>query len=58
MIIDKINIILLKLLIIVNIELNQAKTKSNNNTVVLDGLAIMILIEDFYQFSSIVGIAF
>lgn len=40
----------LKLLLTVNIQLIQAKNKTNNNIRVLGGLAFIIMIEDFYQF--------
>lgn len=40
----------LKLLLTVNIQLIQAKNKTNNNITVLGGLAFIIIIEDFYQF--------
>lgn len=54
MIIDKINIISLKLLAIVNVLLSQAKKKLDIDTAVFSELAIMILIKDFYQFSPII----
>lgn len=40
----------LKLLGMIDICLSQAKSKTNNNIAVLDGLALVIIIEDFYQF--------
>lgn len=54
MIIDKISIVLLKLLTTVNTQLSQAKGKSDKNIFVLGRLVIMILIEDFYQFPLVV----
>lgn len=43
----------LKLLSTVNIQLIQAKNKTNNNIRVLVGLVFVIMIGDFYQLSSI-----
>lgn len=50
--INKINIVLLNLLINVNIQLGQVKKKLDNNTAIFGQLAIIILIKDFYQFLS------
>ncbi len=35
--------------------LSQAKGKTNNGTAVLDGLALVIVMGDFYQFPPVVG---
>ena len=35
--------------------LNQTKYKTNNDITVLDGLALIIVIKDFYQFFPMVG---
>ena len=45
----------LKLLATVNTHLSQVKRKPDNDTFVLGGLAIVILIGDFYQFPPVVG---
>ena len=50
MIIDKISIVLLKLLATIDTQLSQAKEKPDNNTSILGGLAIAILMGDFHQF--------
>ena len=55
LILDKINIVFLKLLLIIDICLNQVKDKTNNDMAILGGLALVIIIEDFYQFFLIVG---
>ena len=52
---DEISMILLKLLSTVDSQLSQVKEKKDNNTAVLGGLALVIIIEDFYQFPPIVG---
>ena len=46
--------IFLKLLFIVDFQLNQAKKKKDNNIIVLSSLVFIIMIKDFYQFPSIV----
>lgn len=38
----------------VNIQLNYAKCKTDNDITILDSLAFVIMIEDFYQFLPIV----
>lgn len=43
----------LRLLGIIDIHLNQAKSKTNNNTAVLGGLVLVIVMRDFYQFALI-----
>lgn len=45
----------LKLLLKVDVQLTEAKSKTNNNNVVLGGLALIIMIGDFYQFLLRVG---
>ena len=47
--------VFLKLLSIVDMHLSQAKSKTNNNTAVLGGFALVIVIVDFYQFPPVVG---
>lgn len=54
LIIDKISIVSLKLLFTVGFQLSQTKREKDNNTVVLGGLAFVIIIKDFYQFSLVV----
>ncbi len=44
----------LKLLSTVDIHLSQVKSKTNNDTTVLGGLALVIVMGDFYQFLSMV----
>ncbi len=51
LILDKIGMISLKLLSTIDICLSQAKHKTNNDTAVLGGLAFVIIMGDFYQFS-------
>lgn len=48
LILDKISIVSLKLLSIVDIRLNQVKDKTNNDNAVLANLALIIIIGDFY----------
>ncbi len=55
LILDEISIVSLKLLSIVDIRLSQAKDKTNNETTVLDSLALVIVMGDFYQFAPVVG---
>ena len=55
LIINQITIISLKLLLSVDMHLSQRKSKINNDTVVLGGLALIIVIKDFYQFPPMVG---
>lgn len=45
----------LKLLFTVDSQLRQAKGKKDNNTAVIGGLALVIMMGDFYQFSPMVG---
>lgn len=54
LIINEISMIFLKLLFIVDFQLNQAKKKKDNNIIVLSSLVFIIMIKDFYQFPSIV----
>lgn len=48
LIIDKISIVFLKLLLTVDIYLSQTKDKTNNDIAVLGGLALIIIMGDFY----------
>ncbi len=48
LILDEINMISLKLLSTVDMYLSQAKGKTNNETAVLGGLALVIVMGDFY----------
>lgn len=50
LIINKISIVLLKFLTIVNVQLSLAKKKLDIDTAIFDRLAIVILMRDFYQF--------
>ena len=43
--------VFLRLLGTVDMCLSQAKSKTNNDSTVLVGLALIIIMEDFYQFS-------
>ncbi len=54
LILNEISIISLKLLSTVDMRLNQAKSKTNNDTIVLGGLALVIIMGDFYQFPPVV----
>lgn len=45
----------LKFLATVNTQLSQVKKKPDNDTSILGGLAIKILMKDFYQFPLVVG---
>lgn len=38
----------------VDIRLSQLKVETNNNTTVLSGLALLIIMKNFYQFSLVV----
>lgn len=49
-ILNKISMVSLKQLLIINIRLSQTKDKTNNNIAVWNSLAFIIIIEDFYQF--------
>lgn len=49
LIIDKISMVLLKLLVTVDTQLSQAKEKPDNNTSVLSRLTIVILMGNFYR---------
>lgn len=53
-ILDEISIVFLNLLLTIDMHLSQAKGKTNNNTTVLSGLALVIVIKDFYQFLPVV----
>lgn len=55
LILDKISIISLKLLSMVDICLSQIKNKINNNTIVLNSLVLVIVKRDFYQFSLVIS---
>lgn len=55
LILDKISIVSLKLLLIVDICLSQAKGKTNNHTAILVDLALVIIMGDFYLFFPVVG---
>ena len=46
--------VFLKLLLIIDMHLNQGKGKTNNDTVILGSLALVIVIGDFYQFLPVV----
>ena len=52
---DEISIVSLKLLATVDMYLNQAKGKTNNNTVVLSNLALVIVMRNFYKFLLVIG---
>ncbi len=54
LILDEISMVSLKLLLTVDMHLSQAKGKTNNDTTVLGGLALVIVMEDFYQFPPVV----
>lgn len=55
LILDGISMVSLKLLLTVDAQLSQAKSKTDNYIAVLGGLALVIMIGDFYQFPPIVG---
>ena len=55
LILDEISMIFLRLLRMINLHFSQAKGKTNNNTAVLDSLALIIVMGDFYQFLPITG---
>lgn len=55
LIMDEISMVSLKLLLIVNSCLNQAKGKTNNYITILGGLALIIVIRDFSQFFPVIG---
>lgn len=50
LIIDKISIVSLKLLLTINMCLSQIKSKIDNDTAILNNLALIIVMGDFYQF--------
>lgn len=50
LILNKISMVFLKLLSIIDMRVRQVNNKINNATVVLVGLALVMVIEDFYQF--------
>lgn len=54
LIIDEISIVLLKLLASINTQLSQAKEKSDNNIAIFRGLVIVILIDNFHNFFSVI----
>lgn len=54
LIIDEISIVLLKLLASINTHFSQAKEKSDNNIAIFRGLIIVILIDNFHQFFSVI----
>lgn len=54
LILDEISIVFLKLQSTVEIRLSQAKGKTNNDTAVLGGLLLVIVMGDFYQFPPVV----
>ncbi len=45
----------LRLLEMIDMRLSQAKSKTNNDTAVLGGLALVIVMGDFYQFLPVTG---
>lgn len=49
-IVDKISMVFLKLLSIIDSQLSEAKGKKNNHTAIFDYLVLVIFIENFYQF--------
>ena len=55
LILDKISIVSLKLLGMIDMRLSQAKGKTNNDTAVLRGLPLIIVMRDFYRFSLVIG---
>lgn len=55
LILDKISIVFLRLLGMIDMRLGQAKSKTNNDNAILGGLALVIVMEDFYQFFPITG---
>lgn len=54
-IIDEISMVSLKLLSTVDTQLSQAKGKTDNDTAILGGLALVMMMGDFYQFPPVVG---
>ena len=54
-ILDEINIFFLRLLGMIDMHFSQAKGKTNNDIAVLVGLALVIVMGHFYQFSSVIG---
>ncbi len=55
LILDEISMVSLKLLSTIDRRLSQVKGKTNNDTVVLGGLTLVIVMGDFYQFPLVVG---
>lgn len=55
LIMDEISMVSLKLLSTVDMRLSQAKGKTHNDTAVLGGFALIIVMGDFYQFLPLVG---
>ena len=55
LILDEISMVSLKLLSTVDMHLNLAKGKTNNGIAVLGGLAMIIVMGDFYQFFPVIG---
>lgn len=45
--------VFLELLLIVDMCLSQVKDKTNNTTIILSGLALVIVMEDFYHIKKI-----
>lgn len=54
LILNKLNIISLNLISLINMQLSQTKGKISKDTIILDSLTLVIVIGDFYQFLSIV----
>ena len=55
LILDEISMVSLKLLGMIDMCLSQAKSKTNNDIAVLDGLALIIVMGNFYQFPPVTG---
>ncbi len=55
LILDEISMVFLKLLLTFDMHLSQAKGKTNHDIIVLAGLALVIVMGDFYQFLLVVG---
>lgn len=56
-IVDKINIVSLDLFIIVNLYLGETKALYKNLSTILGRLSIIILFNDFFYFSFVIGIS-
>lgn len=50
LILNKISMVSLKLLRIIDNYFSQTKNKANNDIIVLDGMTLIIVKRDFYQF--------